>query len=133
MTNEPVVPACFKDWKRFCFVLREIASGENGRSLSGLEAQKRAQAVLTECGYRWPGRAQVHEPTVVLTAAESLDPQPARDDPQQSPTGTRLKSVGKAQSTPGRRRSDTPPSEHRVTAAPRKSPRTHIPRTLGYR
>jgi hypothetical protein len=45
---------CFNDWKRFCFVLREIASGENGRSLPGLEAQKRAQAVLVECGYTWP-------------------------------------------------------------------------------
>ena len=40
----------FDDWKRFCFVLREIASGENGRPLSSLEAQKRAQAVLTERG-----------------------------------------------------------------------------------
>jgi len=47
---------CFDDWKRFFFVLREIASGENGSPLSALEAQKRAQAVLTECGYTWPGR-----------------------------------------------------------------------------
>jgi hypothetical protein len=119
MANKPVADACFNDWKRFCLVLREIASGQNGRSLSGLEAQQRAQAVVTECGYTWPGGAQVHEPIVVLTA------------PQQSPTGTRLKSVGKAQSTPGRRRSDTPTSEHRVTAAPRKSQHTHIPRALG--
>jgi hypothetical protein len=44
---------CFDDWKRFCFVLREIASGNPGRPLSGLEAKKRAQGVLTECGYRW--------------------------------------------------------------------------------
>jgi hypothetical protein len=44
---------CFDDWKRFCFVLREIASGDNGRPLSALEAQKRAQAVLIECGYTW--------------------------------------------------------------------------------
>jgi hypothetical protein len=49
---------CFDDWKRFCFVLREIASGDNGCPLSGLEAQKRAQAVLAECGYTWPGRVQ---------------------------------------------------------------------------
>ena len=45
---------CFNDWRRFCFVLREIASGDNGCPLSGLEAQKRAQAVLAECGYTWP-------------------------------------------------------------------------------
>jgi hypothetical protein len=133
MTNKPAADACFDDWKRFCLVLREIASGENGRSLSGLEAQKRAQTVLTDCGYAWPGRAQVHEPTVVLTtAAESLDGQ-ASMDPQQSLTVARLKSTAKTQSTPDRRRSDTPTSEHRVTAAPRKSPRTHIPRALGYR
>jgi hypothetical protein len=44
----------FDHWKRFCFVLREIASGENGRALPSFEAQKRAQAVLTECGYTWP-------------------------------------------------------------------------------
>ena len=49
--------ACFSDWKRFCAVLREIASGKNGRPLSGLEAQTRAQTVLVECGYAWPGRA----------------------------------------------------------------------------
>jgi hypothetical protein len=42
---------CFDDWKRICFVLRVIASGDNGRPLSALEAQKRAQAVLIECGY----------------------------------------------------------------------------------
>ena len=46
---------CFEDWKRFCFVPREIASGNNDHPLSGLEAQKRAQGVLTECGYRWSG------------------------------------------------------------------------------
>ena len=46
-----VVTPCFEDWKRFCFVLREIASGEHGCPLSGLETQKRAQAVLAECGY----------------------------------------------------------------------------------
>jgi hypothetical protein len=51
-------PSCFDDWKRFCFVLCEIASGDNGRALSALEAQKRAQAVLIECGYTWPGRTE---------------------------------------------------------------------------
>ena len=52
----------FDDWKRFCFVLREIASGENGNPLPSLEAQKRAQAVLNECGCTWPGRAVAAEP-----------------------------------------------------------------------
>jgi hypothetical protein len=50
-----VSDACFNDWKRFCFVLREIASGEKGGSLSGAEAQRRARTVLTECGYMWSG------------------------------------------------------------------------------
>jgi hypothetical protein len=57
------VTACFDDWKRFCFVLREIASGENGRPLSGAEAQKRAQAALIKCGYTWPGRTVAPERT----------------------------------------------------------------------
>ena len=52
----------FDDWKRFCFVLREIASGENGSPLPSLEAQKRAQAVLIERGYTWPGQTVVAEP-----------------------------------------------------------------------
>ena len=38
-----VVTSLFDDWKRFCFVLREIASGENGRPLASFEAQKRAK------------------------------------------------------------------------------------------
>ena len=61
IADKPISDACFNDWKRFCFVLREIASGENGRPLSGLEAQKRAQAVLAECRYAWPGRVQVRD------------------------------------------------------------------------
>jgi len=48
---------CFNDWKRFCAVLREIASGENGHPLTSFEAQKRAQAVLIECAYSWRGQA----------------------------------------------------------------------------
>jgi hypothetical protein len=52
----------FDDWKRFCAVLREIASGDNGRVSSGLEAQTRAQAGLGERGYSWPGRAIAAEP-----------------------------------------------------------------------
>jgi hypothetical protein len=50
-----VSDACFNDWKRFCFVLREIASGEKGIPLSGAEAQRRARTVLTECGYTSSG------------------------------------------------------------------------------
>jgi hypothetical protein len=53
LSAEFVTP-CFDDWKRFCASLREIASGDNGRPLSSVEAQKRAQAVLDECGYTWP-------------------------------------------------------------------------------
>jgi hypothetical protein len=109
IADKPVSEACFNDWKRFCFVLREIASGENGRPLSSLEAQTRAQAVLTECGYTWPGRAQVHEPVVAPFAApESLNAQ-ASIDSEQSSAGTKPKSVGNAQSRPRRRRSDPPP------------------------
>jgi hypothetical protein len=38
-----------EDWKRFCFVLREVArGGDDGRPLPNFEAQRRAQAVLTE-------------------------------------------------------------------------------------
>jgi hypothetical protein len=49
----PLTP-CFEDWKRFCFVLREIAgAGGDGRPLPGFEAQRRAQAILTERGYAW--------------------------------------------------------------------------------
>jgi hypothetical protein len=53
---------CFDDWKRFCLTLREIASGEKGQPLSGLEAQSRAQAVLLECGYTWPERNRTDAP-----------------------------------------------------------------------
>jgi hypothetical protein len=59
------VTSLFDDWKHFCFVLREIASGENGRPLSGLEAQKRAQAALTECGCTWRGQMIAPEPIAV--------------------------------------------------------------------
>jgi hypothetical protein len=53
LSDELVTP-CFDDWKRFCAVLREIASGDNGRPLSSVEALKCAQAVLDERGYTWP-------------------------------------------------------------------------------
>src|SRR5262249_47643276 len=35
---------------------REIARGHGDRPLTSLEAQRRAQEVLTECGYSWPGK-----------------------------------------------------------------------------
>jgi hypothetical protein len=119
--GKAVSDACFNDWKRFCFVLREIASGENGRPLSGLEAQQRAQAVLTECSYTWPGRAQAYEPVVAPTAAPESPNTQAPVGTQQSSTGTNLKSVGKAQSRPGRR-VDPHPREHRVSASTNSSP-----------
>jgi hypothetical protein len=87
---------CFDEWKRFCFMLREIANGENGRPLSALEAQKRAQAVLAECGYMGPGRVQVREP-VVAPVQESVDTQD-RVDARQSRAGTKLKSWKSANS-----------------------------------
>jgi len=103
---------------RFCFVLREIASGDNGRPLSGTEAQQRAQAVLTECGYTWPGRGQACEPAVVrIIARES----PKTQAPVQSSTGTKLKKSITAQSRSGRR-IDPHPRERGVGASLNGSP-----------
>jgi hypothetical protein len=115
IADKPASDACFNDWKRFCFVLREIASGENGCPLSALEAQKRAQAVLAECGYTWPGRVQVREPVVALVQ-ENLRTQ-ARVDARQSCAGAKLKSVGKAPSRSARR-NDPLPRGRRVSALP---------------
>ena len=95
IVDKPVSDACFSDWKRFCFVLREIASGDNGRPLSGTEAQQRAQAVLTECGYTWRGRAQAREAAIVPTTAPES---PKTQAPVQSSTGTKLKRSSAAQS-----------------------------------
>jgi hypothetical protein len=64
--------ASFNDWKRLCFVLREIASGGNGRPLSGLEAQKQAQAVLTECGYTCLIYAEINEATAAAEKPRAL-------------------------------------------------------------
>jgi hypothetical protein len=112
IAEKPMSGACFNDWKGFCFVLREIASGDNGRPLSGLVAQNRAQAVLTERGYTWPGCVQVPEPIAAPFAGQKSLGTPARSD--QFPAGNQLKGGGKAQSPPGRRRIDPYPSEHRV-------------------
>jgi hypothetical protein len=49
------MPPYFNDWKHFCLVLREIASGVDGFPLSGNEAQQRAQEALTSAGYGWSG------------------------------------------------------------------------------
>jgi hypothetical protein len=68
-----VSDACFNDWKRFCFVLREIASGEKGSPLSGVEAHKRAQAILSECGYTWPSSGQMREPVVAPAVFRRAD------------------------------------------------------------
>jgi hypothetical protein len=49
-----LVTPCFEDWKRFCFVLRQIArGGGDGHPLPGFEAQRQAQAILTKRGYAW--------------------------------------------------------------------------------
>ena len=118
IVDKPVGDACLSDWKRFCFVLREIASGDNGRPLSGTEAQQRAQAVLTECGYTWPGRGQACEPAVVrIIAPES----PKTQAPVQSSTGTKLKRSITAQSRSGRR-IDPHPRERGVGASLNGSP-----------
>jgi hypothetical protein len=113
IVDKPVSDACFSDWKRFCFVLREIASGDNGRPLSGTEAQQRAQAVLTECGYTWPGRALACEPAGVPTTAPES---PKTQAPVQSVTGTKLKRSSAAQSRSGRR-IDPYPRERGVGAS----------------
>jgi hypothetical protein len=91
VADKPASDACFNDWKRFCFVLREIASGENGRPLSGLEAQMRAQAVLNECRYTWLGRTEASESIAAHTAASESSSTPTPVDPQQSPAGTQPK------------------------------------------
>jgi len=116
--DKPVSDACFNDWKRFCFVLREIASGDNGRPLSGPEAQQRAQAVLAECGYTWPGRVQAREP-VVAPVPDLVTH--ARVDARQSRAGTKLKSVGKAPARSGHGNNPLP-REHRGSASLDGSP-----------
>jgi hypothetical protein len=94
IADMPAGDTCVNDWKRFCLVLREIASGDKGRPLSSLEAQQRAQAVLAECGYTWPGRAQTNEP-VAAPVQEDFDTQPQVD------AGSKEKSAAKAQSRSG--------------------------------
>jgi hypothetical protein len=83
IADQSASDACFNDWKRFCIVLREIASGKNGCPLSALEAQKQAQAVLVECGYKWPGRIQVRRPVVapVKTVGKAPSRSARRNDP----------------------------------------------------
>ena len=88
------VNACFDDWRRFCFVLREIANGTNGLPMSGDEAQRRARAILTECGYKWDWRAKVDEQRdSVLAILKSGRPSGSMrsDNPGGKP---RLKPVG---------------------------------------
>jgi hypothetical protein len=127
--DKPVNDACFNDWKRFCFVLREIARGDDGRPLSGLEAQQRAQAVLTECGYKWPGRAQAYE---LAAAPESPNTQATL----QSSARTK-KSVVRSNYAGGAGATIRPEASNASVVlhqrAPLKSPHTHIPRVLGPR
>jgi hypothetical protein len=121
VADKPASDACFNDWKRFCFVLREIASGENGRPLPGFEAQMRAQGVLVECGYTWPGRAEVHKPIVGHAAAPGDHNPKAPVEPHLASAGAKLKSAGEVQSRSGPRRSDPPPSAHCCERRPRAS------------
>jgi hypothetical protein len=79
MANKPSLDACFNDWKRFCFVLREIASGLNGRRLSGFEAQTRAREVLSECGYTWLGPAPQRDAHTPGAAQQSNIPHTIRE------------------------------------------------------
>jgi len=79
---------CFEDWKRFCAVLREIArGGDDGRPLASFEAQSRAQAILTECGYTWPsvtgkGRDKAPEsPDQVVASADMVNGKPLQSAP----------------------------------------------------
>src|SRR5262249_45093369 len=134
VADKPVSEACFNDWKRFCFVLREIASGENGHPLSGVEAQMRAQAVLVECGYTWPGCAEVHKPIAAHAAAPG-DKAKAPVEPQLSFAGAKLKSAGEVQSRSGPRRSDPSPSAHHVGAVASSGPAqvAQHPRTVRFR
>jgi hypothetical protein len=39
------------------------------RRVAETEAQKRARAVLGECGYKWPGRTEAPERTAVVPVA----------------------------------------------------------------
>jgi hypothetical protein len=106
-----VSDACFNDWKRFCFVLREIASGEKGSPLSGVEAQKRAQAILRECGYTWLSSDRMCEPIVAPAAVSNAL---ASVDAKRCAGEAKLKSGGKALSPPASRRGDPP--KHRAIA-----------------
>jgi hypothetical protein len=98
-TDKPLSDICFNDWKRFCFVLREIANGKNGRPLSGLDAQKRARAVLNECGYAWSSGIQVRGPEVIHRATLQSPNLQTPKDSEHSFAGTKRKGVGK----PGQR------------------------------
>jgi hypothetical protein len=114
IADEPVSYACFSDWKRFCFVLRQIASGENGHPLAGFDAQKRAQAILSECGYRWLSSDQTRLPMIAPAAvSESLNAL-APVDAKRCASKTKLKGRGRVPSPPASQRGDTP--KHRVVA-----------------
>jgi hypothetical protein len=127
VADKPASDACFNDWKRFCFVLREIASGENGRPLPGFEAQMRAQGVLVECGYTWPGRAEVHKPIVGHAAAPGDHNAKAPVEPHLASAGAKLKSAGEVQS-----RSDLHPQARTVASGGPAQVALH-PRTVRFR
>ena len=91
---------CFEDWKRFCAVLREIArGGDDGRPLVSFEAQGRAQAILTECGYTWPsvtgnGSGTAPEsPDQAIASADTVNGKPLQSAPVKL---TRARTNGRA-------------------------------------
>ena len=111
--DKPVTDSTlFNDWKRFCFVLREIASGVRGRALSGLEAQKRAQGVLNECGYSWQGGPVVREPVAASTGVPENTWAPV--EPSAIAFQTKAKGRARAHPRAARRHSDPHPSGHGV-------------------
>ena len=119
--DKPVTASTpFNDWKRFCFVLREIASGVRGRALSGLEAQKRAQEVLNECGYSWQRGTVVREPVGASTGVPENIWAPV--EPSAISFQTKAKGRARAHPRAARRHSDPHPRGHRVDAPTNSGP-----------
>jgi hypothetical protein len=113
--DKPVASSTlFNDWKRFCFVLREVASGVSGCALSGLEAQNRAQEVLNECGYSWPGGTVVREPVAAPPGVPQTTWAPL--EPAAIPFQTKAKGGVRGHSRAAHRHSDPRSSGHRVDA-----------------
>ena len=121
--DKPVTDSTlFNDWKRFCFVLREIATGVRGRALSGLEAQKRAQDVLNQCGYSWQGG-----PVVRCRVGPQWNLQQSPSKPRQK---VELERVHVQHAGTVIRAQGNVASMLRQTAVPRNAPPTGIPNSF---